>query len=384
MHRGASRRSLNQTKWFLKCKKVRIVLPSLHVLLTSTILLSGEKHWRNDGGRLDVFLHFLNSLEHRGGLFCSRYLRYRIFSRSLLSISNAFSRRSIYPLSLFSLLQLSFCNLSAISSDDLKKKIRKKQRKETARRNGRIKLDFVRLDIKFDAPNGKHAIKSERKFTGNAIAATINTYIRRYGGGQSERAIGLWKHEQRDRAKQKERKREREKKINPQPSFLVINHSADISKVRAWPRWKIRGMNATDGEGGGGNVSGNSIIVRRVWERKGRLTDSAIASQNSVSPRMLNGKISKGDEFIRVAVSWIPSHRDISPSRFFRFLSTNCSTNSPISKSLPYLSRGESFEESSRISRFHLFIQISVYRTYGSTGLKGMEGKKKKGREKEN
>lgn len=180
------------------------------------------------------------------------------------------------------------------------------------------------------------------------------------------------------------REKEREKKINPQPSFLVINHSADISKVRAWPRWKIRGMNATDGEGGGGNVSGNSIIVRRVWERKGRLTDSAIASQNSVSPRTLNGKISKGDEFIRVAVSWIPSHRDISPSRFFRFLSTNCSTNSPISKSLPYLSRGESFEESSRISRFHLFIQISVYRTYGSTGLKGMEGKKKKGREKEN
>lgn len=31
------------------------------------------------------------------------------------------------------------------------------------------------------------------------------------------------------------REREREKKINPQPSFLVINHSADISKVRAWP-----------------------------------------------------------------------------------------------------------------------------------------------------
>lgn len=255
-----------------------------------------------------------------------------------------------------------FLQSLTISSDDLKKKIRKKQRKETARRNGRIKLDFVRLDIKFDAPNGKHAIKSERKFTGNAIAATINTYIRRYGGGQSERAIGLWKHEQRDRAKQKERKREREKKINPQPSFLVINHSADISKVRAWPRWKIRGMNATDGEGGGGNVSGNSIIVRRVWERKGRLTDSAIASQNSVSPRMLNGKISKGDEFIRVAVSWIPSHRDISPSRFFRFLSTNCSTNrfSNLQTSLlPLISsrwRGKSFEESSRISRFHLFI----------------------------
>lgn len=32
----------------------------------------------------------------------------------------------------------------------------------------------------------------------------------------------------------KKREREKEKKINPQPSFLVINHSADISKVRAW------------------------------------------------------------------------------------------------------------------------------------------------------
>lgn len=185
-----------------------------------------------------------------------------------------------------------------------------------------------------------------------------------------------------ERNKKREREREKNKSATQFSRYQSFGRYFESTSVAAMEnprdeRYRWGGV-------GGGNVSGNSIIVRRVWERKGRLTDSAIASQNSVSPRTLNGKISKGDEFIRVAVSWIPSHRDISISRFFRFLSTNCSTNSPISKSLPYLSRGESFEESSRISRFHLFIQISVYRTYGSTGLKGMEGKKKKGREKEN
>lgn len=57
-----------------------------------------------------------------------------------------------------------------------------KEEKETAnctdalrrtKTNERIKFDFVRRDIKFD---GKYAIKSERKFRGNAIAASINTY----------------------------------------------------------------------------------------------------------------------------------------------------------------------------------------------------------------
>lgn len=47
-------------------------------------------------------------------------------------------------------------------------------------------------------------------------------------------------------------------KINPQPSFLVINHPADILKVRS-----TSVENPQDGRYGPDNVPGNSIIVQR-------------------------------------------------------------------------------------------------------------------------
>lgn len=142
------------------------------------------------------------------------------------------------------------------------------------------------------------------------------------------------------------------------------------------------------GRGGGGNVSGNSIIVRRVWERKGRLTDSAIASQNSVSPRMLNGKISKGDEFIRVAVSWIPSHRAFFD--FYRLIARRI-LQSPNIPPSPYLFAlaGKKFRRI--IAYLENFIFLSRYLFIAHTvrldgkewkdrkrkGKEGREGKKK-------
>lgn len=109
----------------------------------------------------------------------------------------------------------------------------------------------------------------------------------------------------------------------------------------------------------------------------------------------------KGDEFIRVAVSWIPCHRDISLSRgicAFRFLSTNWSTNrfSTILRSpnIPLSlarQRGESFENGNHVSRdsissFYLVVVYCIYdtlcRTFDWTEGNGREGKGKERKEK--
>lgn len=138
-------------------------------------------------GRLDVFLHFLNLREERLLPPKNRYLRYRIFSRDpCFRFATLFQRSILYR----SLCFFNFPrNLSRFLRfrDKWRMKIRKKKKEKDKRglsiidarwhvkANERIKnFDFVRRDTKIRW--GIRDKKWTKIHTGNAIAASINTY----------------------------------------------------------------------------------------------------------------------------------------------------------------------------------------------------------------
>lgn len=127
-------------------------------------------------------LAFSKFFEHRGLLLPKKPLPSISDIFEILAFDlQRFFQRSIYPPSLFSFFDFLSQFLTIFLRFRMKIRKKKKRQQQTyyerTKANERIKFDFVRCDIKFGGnTDGKYAIKSERKFAGNAIAASINTY----------------------------------------------------------------------------------------------------------------------------------------------------------------------------------------------------------------